>query len=343
MPFHRGRGGWPSTATSNTSRSRSISATPSNMSGSSTGTGTASRSRSRSTTGFTGTTSTSNRNSRSNNYWANRRRRGGSSFYSSTNRSRSVSSTPVDPHSKRAMSVMSSVTDRIPPSSTSAGNDNEDELEHAADRRDIEFQENDEQWVTSITESKGSTGIRTVGIAAFQPSTATCILTQLNDSQTYIKTVHTLSVSLLSSFPLPRLIHSDRDDFLCSHIFFSPASLLSVHLLPFLFFPCTCFSLLLFPHPGQMAFCHLHARCPRSFRQQIQHGRRHRRSEQFKVRRDAAHNLSTVHLRIPQRPNGGRTRQRRQPALRKRRISSFFDFVVCQLENFPLVSSATDP
>lgn len=79
-------------------------------------------------------------------------------------------------------------------------NDDEDEAEAAENRDNIDLQAGDEQWVTSITESKGSTGIRTVGIAAFQPSTATCILTQLNDSQTYIKTVHTLSVSHYSPY-----------------------------------------------------------------------------------------------------------------------------------------------
>lgn len=95
------------------------------------------------------------------------------------------------------MSVMSSVTDRIAPSTVDG--DDGDEDAHANARRNIEIQDGDEQWITGITESKGSTGMRTVGIAAFQPSTATCILTQLNDSQTYIKTIHTLSVSSFSS------------------------------------------------------------------------------------------------------------------------------------------------
>lgn len=83
--------------------------------------------------------------------------------------------------------------------------DADESAEAAGKRDDIDLQAGDEQWVTSITESKGSTGIRTVGIAAFQPSTATCILTQLNDSQTYIKTVHTLSVSYRSPYHCVRL------------------------------------------------------------------------------------------------------------------------------------------
>lgn len=93
------------------------------------------------------------------------------------------------------MSVMSAVTDRIPTGAATA-----DINEGFVDPARLHIDNEDEQWVTSITESKGSTGVRTVGIAAFQPSSATVILTQLNDSQTYIKTVHTLSVSSFEPF-----------------------------------------------------------------------------------------------------------------------------------------------
>lgn len=54
------------------------------------------------------------------------------------------------------------------------------------------FDDEDDAWITVICEAKG-TG-RTVGIAAYQPSTSVCILTQLTDSQTYVKTNHTLTV-----------------------------------------------------------------------------------------------------------------------------------------------------
>lgn len=43
--------------------------------------------------------------------------------------------------------------------------------------------ETDDEWIVVVSEGKGQG--RTVGVAAYQPSTAMCILTQLNDSQTY--------------------------------------------------------------------------------------------------------------------------------------------------------------
>ena len=72
--------------------------------------------------------------------------------------------------------------------------DADDERGDAEEGGHIRWVASEEEWITCVTESKGS-GHRTVGIAAFQPSTATCILTQLNDSQTYVKTTHTLGVS----------------------------------------------------------------------------------------------------------------------------------------------------
>ena len=78
-----------------------------------------------------------------------------------------------------------------------------DALDHAEDEGApvggrIQLVGADEEWITCVSEARSS-GSRIVGVAAFQPSTASCVLTQLSDSQTYIKTVHTLSVSVVLS------------------------------------------------------------------------------------------------------------------------------------------------
>lgn len=190
------RSGWsrpPTAGTSYTSRARSVSATPSSMTATSR-TRRTSRSMSRPAESTSTGSSSYNRFARAKSRAAwqtnkNRFRRSTTvtSYYSGR-------SSTIDSQSRRAMSVMSAVTDRIPSNAHESEEAIQEDGEHHG--AGINLSDEDEQWVTCITESKGSTGIRTVGIAAFQPSTATCILTQLNDSQTYIKTIHTLSVSL---------------------------------------------------------------------------------------------------------------------------------------------------
>lgn len=61
------------------------------------------------------------------------------------------------------------------------------------------IREDDENWIAVVSESKGAG--RTVGIAAYQPSTAQCILTQLNDSQTYSGCLPLRLLASLTSHP----------------------------------------------------------------------------------------------------------------------------------------------
>jgi len=210
-------------ASGSTSRGRSMSATPSSMSYT-TGSGTRARSRSRarSTTAGTGTTTTGtggNGGNKASSY--NRWIKNPKQYWAQQKKNKTANATFVHPRDKRAMSVMSQVTDRIQPTREDDEEDDDDDdgtTVTGGGRRRNAGEGEDDHWVTSITESKGSTGTRTVGIAAFQPSSATCILTQLNDSQTYIKTIHTLSVS---SFLFHSLIHSPL-----FFLFPSPASCL---------------------------------------------------------------------------------------------------------------------